>query len=98
MNGERLRYQNIPNEDNELQEGSQLHFHSLFASFLHNYSRENIRIYHRQISRQVVGAKPVLSIELSDLKWFDENLYEQLIAEPLEKLRAMETVAREYTR
>lgn len=75
-----------------------MHFHSLFACFLHNFSRENIRIYHRQISRQVVGAKSVLSIELSDLKGFDDNLYEQLMANPLEKLRAMETVAREYAR
>lgn len=98
MNGERLRYQSLPQDDMEMQEGSQLHFHSLFMSFLHNFSRENIRIYHRQISRQVIGAKNVLSIELSDLKGFDENLYEQLIANPLDKLRAMETVAREYAK
>ena len=95
MNGERLRYQSLPQDEMEMHEGLQLHFQSIFAYFLHNFSRENIRIYHRQISRQVVGAKQVLSIELSDLRGFDENLYEQLIVSPLEKLRVMETVARE---
>lgn len=98
MNGERLRYQSLPQDEMEMHEGLQLHFQSIFAYFLHNFSRENIRIYHRQISRQVVGAKQVLSIELSDLRGFDENLYEQLIVSPLEKLRVMETVAREYAK
>lgn len=98
MNGERLRYQNLTREDNEMQEGTQLHFQSLFFDFLHNFSRDNIRKYHRQISRQVLAAKPVLSIELADINKFDDNLFEQLMASPLEKLRAMETVAREYAR
>ena len=98
MNGERLRYQNLTREDNEMQEGSQLHFQSLFVNFLHNFNEGNVRLYHRQISRQVLTAKPVLSIELKDLNAFDDNLYEQLIASPLERLRAMETVAREYAR
>lgn len=98
MNGERLRYQSLPQDEEEMQEGTHMHFHGLFMDFLHRFSRENIRVYHRQLSNQVQRVKNVLNIELSDLKAYDENLYEQLIANPLEKIRAMEAVAREYTK
>jgi DNA replicative helicase MCM subunit Mcm2 (Cdc46/Mcm family) len=100
MQGERIYFsdQNLNSEQSTLIEGTNIHFQHTFKSFLHNFNRDNTRPYHRQLSAQIHKNKHVLPLELSDLKGYDEQLYEKLIASPMEMLRVMEEGARNYVR
>jgi DNA replication licensing factor MCM5 len=54
MNGERVYFADAhhpvaEHSDNNLIEGTNTHFQFFFSKFLESFSRENIRIYHRQL-------------------------------------------------
>lgn len=77
-------------------EGTNSHFQHCFALFLKSFTRENIRIYHRQIETQVNRRRHVLTVDLADLRAFEELLYERIITAPLETIKIMEDAVRQY--
>lgn len=79
-----------------MMEGTNTHYEHVFKNFLHNFSRENTRVYHKRIETQIRNRKHVLPIEISDLNSFDEQLYERLAVSPLEILKVMEATLRAY--
>lgn len=94
MNGERISFSNpgiFDQNDHHvpLLEGTNTHFLHTFKNFLKDFARENTRLYHRQLDQQNQKKKYVLSVELGDLKAFDESLYDRIISTPLEMLRVM---------
>ena len=79
-------------------DGTHTHFQTNFKNFLDNFSRENNRFYHLLISSQMQKKKYVLPLELSDLKAFDEHLYERFISSPMDILKVMEDGVRSYVK
>lgn len=97
MNGERIYFsdQNLSSNNNTV-EGTNTHIEHLFKNFLHNFTRENTRVYHKRLENQIRNRKHVLPIEITDLNAFDEQLYEKLSYNPLEILKVMEGALRTY--
>jgi DNA replicative helicase MCM subunit Mcm2 (Cdc46/Mcm family) len=77
-------------------EGTNTHYEHLFKNFLHNFSRENTRVYHKRLETQIRNRRHVLPVEITDLNSFDEHLYEKLACNPLEILRLMESSLKSY--
>ncbi len=101
MQGERIYFsdQNLNSEQQPaLVEGTNTHFQHTFKTFLHNFSRENTRIYHRQLSLQIQKNRYVLYLELNDLKSYEEQLFEKFISTPLDILKVMEDGVRSYVK
>lgn len=98
MNGERIYFSDQNLSSNTIVEGTNTHYEHLFKNFLHNFSRENTRVYHKRLENQIRNRKHVLPIEITDLHAFDETLYEKLSYNPLEILRVMENSLRTYLR
>lgn len=101
MNGERIYFsdQNLNSDQQSLIEGTNTHFMHTFKTFLNEFTRENIRVYSRQIEN-IVSKKGdyVLQVELSDLKAFEEHLYEKFMINSLEMLKVMEEATRIHVR
>jgi DNA replication licensing factor MCM5 len=99
MHGSNVYYsdQNLNAEFNAI-EGTNTHFQAAFKTFLHNFTRENTRAYHRMLATQIQKNKYALPLELSDLKAYDEQLYEKFIAAPLDILKVMEEGVKSYVR
>ena len=96
MNGERIYFSDQNLSSHNMTEGTNTHYEHVFKNFLHNFSRDNTRIYHKRIETQIRNRKHVLPVEISDLNAFDEQLYERLAVSPLEILKVMETTLRAY--
>ena len=79
-------------------EGTHSHFQTGFKNFLENFNRENNRPYHLLIAEQLQKKKYILPLELSDLKAFEDQLYDKFIKSPMEILRVMEDAVRSYVR
>jgi DNA replicative helicase MCM subunit Mcm2 (Cdc46/Mcm family) len=93
MNGERVYFsdQNLNTSDagSMLVEGTNTHFQHTFKNFLKDYTQENMRIYHRNLTIQTQKGKYYLPVELADMKAFEEHLYEKIMASPMEMLKVM---------
>ena len=101
MHGERTYFsdQNLnPDPDAAAVLDTNTHFQTSFKAFIHNFNRENTRIYHRLLSTQIQKNKYVLPLELSDLKAYDEHLYEKFISSPMLILKVMEDGVRSYVK
>lgn len=85
MHGDRIFFsnQNLNSEDPNSIPGTNTNFQRNFKIFLSDFNKENVRIYHKQISAMVQHNKYYLLLQLSDLKVGDELLYEQLLSKPL---------------
>ncbi len=97
MHGERIYFsdQNLSSNHNSV-EGTNTHIEHLFKNFLHNFTRENTRVYHKRLESQIRNRKHVLPIEITHLNAFDEQLYEKLSYNPLEILKVMEGALKSY--
>ena len=64
MNGERVFFsdQNLRNEHAGPIEGTNTHFQHLFKAFLHNYSQDNVRLYHKMLISQIQKANNTLHL------------------------------------
>lgn len=98
MHGDRIYFtdQNL-NPDQPISiEGTNSNFQHNFKTFLSDFTRENVRVYHKQISAMVQHGKYFLTLELSDLKQAEEKLYEKFVSKPLEMLAVMEEAVKMY--
>ena len=96
MHGTNVYFSDQNLNSNSFVEGTNTHFEHLFKSFIHNFNRENTRIYQKRLETQIRGKKYVLPVEVADLRSFDEQLYERLSAYPLDVLRIMEHAVKSY--
>lgn len=71
MNGARIYFSDQNLNPNALIEGTNTHFEHLFKSFIHNFVRENTRIYQKQLEAKIRDNKYFLSVEVADLRSFD---------------------------
>lgn len=62
MNGERIFFSDQNLSSHGMVEGTNTHYEQLFKSFLHNFSRENTRVYHKRLETQIRNRKFVLPI------------------------------------
>jgi len=49
-------------------EGTNHNFQHMFKIFLSDFNRDNVRVYHKQISAMIQHGKYYLTLQLSDLK------------------------------
>jgi DNA replicative helicase MCM subunit Mcm2 (Cdc46/Mcm family) len=96
MHGARIFFSDQHLSQNSMVEGTYTHFEHLFKSFIHNFSRENTRVYQKRLEHQIRNNKHVLKVNLADLRSFDEQLYDQLTSAPLEVLTVMEASVKNY--
>ena len=89
MHGARIFFSDQNLNPNSLVEGTNTHFEHLFKSFIHNFNRDNTRIYQKLLELQIRNNRYALPIELSDLRYFDEQLYDKLSVDPLGMLKVM---------
>lgn len=70
MHGDRIFYtdQNLNSEQPSSIEGTNSYFQRYFKAFLSDFTKEHVRIYHKQISAMVQHGKYYLTLQLSDLK------------------------------
>ncbi len=70
MQGDRIFFsdQNLNAEQPMAIEGTNSHFQHHFKAFLSDFNRENVRVYHKQISSMLQHGKYCLTLQLSDLK------------------------------
>lgn len=89
--------QNLSTVDNNQQfEATNDVVKSTFRSFIHQFTKENIRPYQTQVQKHIEQGKQFVNINLSDLKSFDQQLYQKFMATPLESLSTMEDALSDY--
>lgn len=71
MNGARIYFSDQNLNPNSLVEGSNTHFEHLFKSFIHNFNRDNTRVYQKSLEKQIRNHRYVLTVDISDLRAFD---------------------------
>jgi hypothetical protein len=49
MNGERIYFSDQNLSSSAPVEGTNTHYEHVFKNFLHNFSRENTRVYHKRL-------------------------------------------------
>lgn len=98
MHGDRIFYadQNLNSEQPSSNENTNSYFQRLFKSFLSDFTKENIRVYHKQIAAMSQHGKYFLTLQLSDLKQSEEKLYEKFLSKPLEMIVVMEESIKSY--
>ena len=100
MHGQRIYFtdQNLNHEQTNSVDGTFSHFQHHFKQFIAEFNRENVRIYHKQISAMVQQGKYYFILYLADLKAAEEKLYDKLMSNPLEMLASMEEAVKSYVR
>ena len=85
MNGDRIFFsdQNLNPDQPMSMEGTNSHFQHYFKAFLSDFNKENVRVYHKQISAQLQQGRYYLTLNLADLKQSEERLYEKFISKPI---------------
>ena len=77
-------------------EGTNTNYQYRLKFFLNEFTKENARIYHRQLQFNIQQKRYYLIVELGDLKSADELLYEKLISTPLEMLGVIDEAVQQY--
>lgn len=98
MHGAKIYFSDQNLNPNAMIEGSNTHFESLFKSFIHNFNRDNTRVYQKRLEQQIRTHKHILKVNISDLRSFDEQLYDHLTTSPLDVLSVMEEGVKKYLR
>lgn len=103
MNGERVFYADahypLPQTvDETLVEGTNTHFQYFFSRFIETFTQENTRIYYKQLETQIMKRKYYFTVELADLKAYEEQLIDRIYAEPVDMIKSMEMAIRQYLR
>ena len=85
MHGDRILFtdQNLNAEQTISVEGTNSHFQHHFKQFIAEFNRENVRVYHKQISAMVQHSKYYFILHLSDLKVAEEKLYDRFMTSPM---------------
>ena len=98
MHGDQIFFtdQNLNAEQPISVEGTNSHFQHRFKLFISDFNRENVRVYHKQITAMLQQNKYCFLLYLSDLKLAEEKLYDRLIASPLEMISVLEEAVRSY--
>jgi hypothetical protein len=70
MHGDRITFtnQNLNPEQPSAIEGTNSHFQHHFKAFLSDFNKENVRVYHKQISAMLQHGRYCLTLQLADLK------------------------------
>lgn len=98
MQGQRVYFSDQNLFEFDRIEGTNSHFQSSFKTFLFNFNRDNDRTYHQRISNQLQKKRYVLTLELEDLKNFEEHLYERFMSSPMDILKVMQDGVRSYVK
>ena len=96
MHGARVYFSDQNLNPNSQVEGTNTHFDNQFKTFLQHFNRDNTLIYKKRIEYQIRSRRYVLPVDVSDLRSFDEQLFDRLTATPLDILGIMEKSVQNY--
>lgn len=98
MHGDRIYFtdQNLNPEHPASIDGTNSHFQAHFKTFISEFTKENVRVYHKHIAAMLQQGKHLFTLYLADLKQAEERLYEKLLAKPLDILSVMEEAVKNY--